>query len=205
MQVLQRRYMIATLWHVLCCTTLKETTKCMACGHRKSCTAIPTCTSKVMCCQPQPCESTNIERKLFQLHLMQWDVFVPYEKHMIKQLKSIVMLQHRDKKFSIEDLPWKSWADGWWQCGSLHQHAYQNSDAICQNSNWSYREDKHKRSNKDKNSYSNYFHICINTDAYCVYTTKPVVSLEKDYKILWYPSKIVWLFGFHIYTTEKHM
>ena len=30
----------------------------------KSCTAIPTCTSKVMCCQPQPQESSNIERKV---------------------------------------------------------------------------------------------------------------------------------------------
>ena len=76
--------MIDTLCHVLPHTTLKETTKCMVCGHRKSCTAIPTCASKLMCCQPKPCESTNIERKSFWLYLMQWDVFVSYEKHMIK-------------------------------------------------------------------------------------------------------------------------
>ena len=45
----------------------------------KSCMAIPVHTSKVMCCQPQPRENSNIERKPFQLHLMQWDVFIPYK------------------------------------------------------------------------------------------------------------------------------
>ena len=201
MWVLQRRYMIDTLCHVLCCTTLKETTKCMVCSHRKSCMTIPAWASKQMCCQPQPCESTNIERKSFQWHLMQQDVFVPYEKHMVKQLKSIVMLQQRDKKFSL----WKSWPNGWWQCGSPHQHAYQNLDTICQSSNQSYREDKHERSKKAKNSYTSYFHVHINTDAFCAYTTKPVVPLKKDYKILWYPSRTVQLFGIHIGTTKKHM
>jgi len=29
-----------------------------------------------------------------------------------------------------------------------------------------------------------YFHVCINTDTSCIYTTKSVVSLKKDYKIL---------------------
>ena len=52
----------------------------------KSCTAIPTRASKVMHCQPQPRESSNIERKPFWLHLTQWDAF---EKHMIPQFRGI--------------------------------------------------------------------------------------------------------------------
>jgi len=46
--------------------------------------AIPAHTSKVMHGQPQPHENTNLERIPFWLHLMQWNVFVPYEIHMIK-------------------------------------------------------------------------------------------------------------------------
>jgi len=45
---------------------------------------IPVCASKVMHGQPQPCENINLERIPFQLHLTQWNVFVPYEIHMIK-------------------------------------------------------------------------------------------------------------------------
>ena len=37
----------------------------------KSCTAIPVHTSKVIHCQPQPQENSNIERNPFQLHLTQ--------------------------------------------------------------------------------------------------------------------------------------
>jgi len=47
-----------------------------------------------------------------------------------------------------------------------------------------YREDKHKRSKRDKNSYTGYYHMCINTDVFHEYTAKPVVSLKRDYKIL---------------------
>jgi len=50
----------------------------------KPCTEIPTCASKVMRGQPQPRENINLERILFWLHLTQWNVFVPYEIHMIK-------------------------------------------------------------------------------------------------------------------------
>ena len=50
----------------------------------KPCTAIPTHASKVMCGHPQLHENTNLERILFWLHLVQWNVFVPYEIHMIK-------------------------------------------------------------------------------------------------------------------------
>jgi len=47
-----------------------------------------------------------------------------------------------------------------------------------------YREDKHERSKRDKNSYTSYYHVHINTDVFCEYTTKSVVSLKRDYKIL---------------------
>jgi len=40
--------------------------------------------SKVMHGQPQLCENINLERILYRLHLTQWNVFVPYEIHMIK-------------------------------------------------------------------------------------------------------------------------
>ena len=48
----------------------------------------------------------------------------------------------------------------------MHQHTYQDYDAMCQNSNHGYRERKHTRSKKTKNMYFGYFHICINTDAF---------------------------------------
>ena len=50
----------------------------------KPCMGIPVHASKVMRGQPQPCENTNLERILFQLHLTQWNVFIPYKIHMIK-------------------------------------------------------------------------------------------------------------------------
>ena len=42
---------------------------------------------------------------------------------------------------------------------ATHQHAYQYS-------NPGYREEKHKRSMKTKNSYISYFCVCIKTDAF---------------------------------------
>ena len=44
-------------------------------------------------------------------------------------------------------------------CTSTHQHAYQNS-------NWEYRERKHARSEKTKNSYISYFCVHIKPDAF---------------------------------------
>jgi len=35
-----------------------------------------------------------------------------------------------------------------------------------------------------KNSYVSYNRIHINTDVFCIYTTKSVVPFKKDYKIL---------------------
>jgi len=94
--------MIDTLCHVLCCTTLKETIKCTVCGHRKLCSAIPACTSKLICCQPQLCESTNQERKSFQLHLMQWNPFITYEKHMIKLLRAKSCSEMKIRSFLLK-------------------------------------------------------------------------------------------------------
>jgi len=92
--------MIDTLCHVLWHTTLKEITNCTVYSHRKSCTAIPMHTSKVMHCQPQPQENSNIERKPFWLHLMQWDVFVPYKKHMIQYFREIYV-SYSDEEIRI--------------------------------------------------------------------------------------------------------
>jgi len=44
--------------------------------------------------------------------------------------------------------------------------AYQYYDAMHQNSNWGYREIKHKRSKRAKNSYIGYYRICINADVF---------------------------------------
>jgi len=54
----------------------------------------------------------------------------------------------------------------WWQCRSLHQQAYHYYDVMYQNSNWGHSEEKRERSKKDKNSYTSYYRICINTDVF---------------------------------------
>jgi len=75
----------------------------------------------------------------------------------------------------------------WWQCKSSHQQAYHSYDVMYQNSNQGHWENKHERSRKDKNSYTSYYHICINTDASLHHATKSVVFFEKDYKICTVP------------------
>ena len=76
---------------------------------------------------------------------------------------------------------------------------------MCQNSDWGYRERKHERSKKTKNNYTSYFHVHIKTDVFRVYTTKSLVSPEKDYEIWSYPSRMAQLFGFYVDAAEKHM
>ena len=73
--------------------------------------------------------------------------------------------------------------NNWWQCRSSHQQAYHYSDVMYQNSNWGHSEGKHKRSKKDKNSYTDYYCIHINTDVFIQHTTTSVVFFKKDYKI----------------------
>ena len=72
--------MIDTLCHVLQCTTQKEITKCMVCGHREVMYGNSHACIKSDALSAQPRENSNIERNPFQLHPTQWDVF---EKHMI--------------------------------------------------------------------------------------------------------------------------
>jgi len=69
--------------------------------------------------------------------------------------------------------------NSWWQCRSLHQQAYHYYDVMYQNSNWGHSEEKHERSKKDKNSYTSYYHIHINTDASLQHTMKSVVLWER--------------------------
>jgi len=54
----------------------------------------------------------------------------------------------------------------WWQRRSSHQQAYHYYDVMYQNSNRGHSEGKHKRSKKDKNSYTSYYCVCINTDVF---------------------------------------
>ena len=87
----------------------------------------------------------------------------------------------------------------------MYQWAYQHYDVVCQNGNQGYWKRKHARSKKDKNSYAGYFHVHIKTDVFRVYTTKSLVSPEKDYEIWSYPSRMAQLFGFYVDTAEKHI
>jgi len=52
--------------------------------------AIPVHTSKLMHCQPQACESTNIERKVVLLHHnhMQWNPFTSYKNNVVRSKKT---------------------------------------------------------------------------------------------------------------------
>jgi len=77
--------------------------------------------------------------------------------------------------------------NNWWQHRSSHQQAYHYYDVMYQNSNQGHSEEKHKRSKKDKNSYTGYYCVHINTDAFIQQTTKSVVFFEKDYKICTIP------------------
>ena len=55
--------------------------------------------------------------------------------------------------------------NNWQQHRSLHQQAHYY-DVMYQNSNWGHSEEKHKRSKRDKNSYTSYYCIHINTDVF---------------------------------------
>jgi len=77
--------------------------------------------------------------------------------------------------------------NGWWQCRLSHQQAYHYYDVMYQNSNQGHWEEKHKRSKRAKNSYTGYYCIHINTDAFIQHTTKSVVFFKKDYKICTIP------------------
>jgi len=77
--------------------------------------------------------------------------------------------------------------NNWWQHRSSHQQAYHYYDVMYQNSNQGHSEEKHERSKKDKNSYTGYYHVCINTDVFIQHTTTSVVFFEKDYKICTIP------------------
>ena len=76
----------------------------------------------------------------------------------------------------------------------------------CEN-NLRYRIRKHERSKKAKISipaFPVYISILIHLNNNSQLTTKFVVSLEKDYKIPLYPSKIAWLLSFHMYAIAKN-
>ena len=77
----------------------------------------------------------------------------------------------------------------------------------CEN-NLRYRIRKHKRSKKAQISipaFPTYASILMPSNNNSWLTTKSLVSLEKDYKIPLYPSKIPQLFCFHMNAVVKHM
>jgi len=69
--------------------------------------------------------------------------------------------------------------NSWWQCRSSHQQAYHYYDVMYQ----IVTKAIEKKNMRDKNSYTSYYCVCINTDAFIQYTTKSVVFFKKDYKI----------------------
>ena len=75
----------------------------------------------------------------------------------------------------------------------------------CEN-NLRYRIRKHEISKKakiDTLAFSVYASMLMHLINNSWLTTKSVVSFKKDYKIALYPSKIPWLFSFHIYAVVK--
>ena len=174
-------------------------------GMCQPCMAIPMYTSKLMSSQPQSRENTKLEWKSVPLHSTQWNPFISYKKCMMKLLRAESCSRIKIRSFLLKTYleNHKLMVDG-----KMDQHISKpiNTMVWCvKNSNQGYWERKHVRSKKDKNSYTSYYHIHTNTDMFIQYTTKSVVSLEKAYKILWYHSKMIQLFAFHVYTTEKHM
>ena len=141
---------------------------------RRPCMAIPAYASGLMRLQPQPCEHNFWEIMTILLPHMQWNSLDTPEKHMKipSRMEWCQRIEDKDFLLKIGKEHHKPKVDGNASvCASMHQHAYQYYDAMCQTSNWGYWERKHVRSKKDKNSGTSYYHICINTDAFCIYTT----------------------------------
>ena len=100
---------------------------------------------------------------------MQRDSLITHENHMKTILRVLSCSDMRDKGFLLKIYleNHKLRVDGNASaCTSTHQHTYHYYDAICQNSSRGNRERKHMRSEKIKNSYIGYFHVCIKNDAF---------------------------------------
>ena len=156
-------------YYYLVCVKDKKSWSTRLAAMRKPCSAIPTYTSKVMHCIPQLCESTNKWEKAVPLHHMQRDSLVTHKNHTKTILRVLSCSDMRDKDFLLKIYleSHKPRVDGNTSvCASMHQHTYHYYDAICQSSNWGNRERKHMRSEKIKNSYIGYFHVCIKNDVF---------------------------------------
>ena len=141
---------------------------------RRPCTAIPAYASRLMCLQPQPHEHNFWEIITDLLPHTQRDTLDTPEKHMKipSRMEWCQRIEDKDFLLKIGQEYHKPKVDGNASvCTSTHKHAYQYYDAMCQTSNQGYWERKHMRSKRDKNSCTSYYHICINTDAFCIYTT----------------------------------
>jgi len=127
----------------------------------KPCKGIPVHASKVMCGQPQLHENTN----LVASHTTECLRSIRNSYGKIVEEHSHAP-SHKIRSFLLKT-DWDTHRlKDWWQCRSSHQQAYHYYDVMYQNSNWGHSENKHKRSKKDKNSHTSYYHVHINTDAF---------------------------------------
>jgi hypothetical protein len=143
------------------------------CEHAKSCTATSARASKVMRVQPQSREKWKPWNKDYSIASRATELlrFVP--KAYDKYIKSEMML----KRAKIEIFYWKSTEK------PIGRTVNGNADrriskpiitmmSYIKNSNRGHSEGKHERSKRDKNSYTGYHRICVNTDVFMLYTTK---------------------------------
>jgi len=75
-------------------------------------------------------------------------------------------LSHKIRSFLLKTDQDTHRPKDWWQHRSSHQQAYHYYHVMYQYSNWGHSENKHERSRKNKNSYTGYHHVRINTDAF---------------------------------------
>ena len=113
-----------------------------------------------------PVSCHNIEKLCcyYLVCIQRWETtrykFCSYEKAIHRNfsvhIKTDALHSHKCTKVLFEEFP----VDGNTSaCASTHHHAYQYS-------NWGYKERKHERSKKTKNSYIGYFRVCIKTNVF---------------------------------------
>ena len=178
-------------YYYLVCIQRWETSKYKFMAMRKPCVAIPTYTSKLICCT-----ATNMWK-----YCLRRSFLIMCRKTCENICRSFIMLWY-DRMKETKGFLLKTYLENHKPrvdgnasaCTSTHQHAYQYSD-------WGYRERKHKISKKTKNSYIGNFHVHIKTDAFedkrleyykiCSVlqrkTTNYIPPLVKSF-VIWFPT-----------------
>jgi len=130
-RIVKKKSLYHTLCHVLRCTTWKEITKCTVYGHGEvmygnshahiKSDVWSATTARKLKYRKKTCSSCISRNGMSLFHMRNiW----------YNTSEGSIILWWRDKDFSIENLLRETWAQGWWQHGSVHQHTYQKSDAI---------------------------------------------------------------------------